>query len=214
MPATMYAKNKLLNYNFGATSYSAITPVYFGLAITTAIDSSFVTVIPTALSYNGSKVVTLTVANNFTTGNTVVVAGVNAAFTVTNVDGTWVLTTANATTLVFTVTNQPTGTTPQTLTGGTVSKYCTEPSGNGYARKNYTNNKTTWGVSSLGTLVNAINIVFPECTPATWGTALSIFIADAAANGNIWWYDTLVPSLVVQPATIITFEAGSIVVSI
>ena len=97
----------------------------------------------------------------------------------------------------------------ETTTGATV----TEPAGNGYARVDYTNNKTTWSVSTLGTLANAIDIIFPECTPVSWGTALSIFIADAETNGNIWWYYTLSPTFPVIAGTITTFEAGSIVAS-
>ena len=214
MPATSLAKNNILNYNFGSTAYPDTLPatMYFGLAITTAISSVF-TVVPTALSYL-LKVVTITVANNFTAGDTVTVSGVNTAFSVTNIDGIWTLDSANATTIVFTVSVQPTGTTPQTLTGGWVIKSPVEPSGNGYARIDYTNNKTTWEISTLGTLTNAIDIVFPECTPVSWGTALSIFIADAATDGNIWWYYTLSPTLLVQASTIITFDAGSIVVTI
>ncbi len=76
----------------------------------------------TAMSY-ALKVVTLTAANAFAVGDRITVAGVNTGFTVTNIDGNWICATGtNATTIVFTVATQPTGTTPQTITVGTVAK--------------------------------------------------------------------------------------------
>jgi len=48
---------------------------------------------------------------------------VNTGFTVTNIDGNWVAKTGtNATTVVFDVTAQPVGTTPQTITVGTIAR--------------------------------------------------------------------------------------------
>jgi hypothetical protein len=76
----------------------------------------------TALSYL-LKVVTLTAANAFVVGDRITVAGCNTGFTVTNVDGNWICGAGtNATTVVFTVTSQPTGTTPQTISVGTIAK--------------------------------------------------------------------------------------------
>jgi hypothetical protein len=76
----------------------------------------------TALSYL-LKVVTLTAANAFAVGDRITVAGCDTGFTVTNVDGNWVCGAGtNATTVVFTVTSQPTGTTPQTISVGTIAK--------------------------------------------------------------------------------------------
>jgi hypothetical protein len=76
----------------------------------------------TGMSHTGAgKVVTLTTPNGFTVGDSITVAGVNAAFTVTNVDGSWTAETGtDETRVVFTVTSTPVGTTPQTLDGGTV----------------------------------------------------------------------------------------------
>jgi hypothetical protein len=75
----------------------------------------------TGMSY-ASKTVTLHGSHNFLVGETVTVAGVNAGFSVTNVDGTWVLKTGTDTgVMVFDVTDQPVGATPQTLTAGTVT---------------------------------------------------------------------------------------------
>jgi hypothetical protein len=76
----------------------------------------------TALAYT-LKVVTLTAANAFAVGDRITVAGCNTGFTVTNVDGNWICKTGtNATTVVFDVTSQPVGTTPQTITVGTIAK--------------------------------------------------------------------------------------------
>jgi hypothetical protein len=76
----------------------------------------------TAMSY-ALKVVTLTANNAFSVGDRITVAGVNTGFSVTNIDGNWTCKTGtNATTIVFDTTNQPVGTTPQTITVGTIAK--------------------------------------------------------------------------------------------
>jgi hypothetical protein len=76
----------------------------------------------TALAY-ALKVVTLTAANAFAVGDHITVAGIFAGFAVTNIDGDWICGAGtNATTVVFTVAVQPTGTTPQTITVGTIAK--------------------------------------------------------------------------------------------
>ena len=80
------------------------------------------TVAVTAMAYT-LKVVTLTAVNAFAVGDRITVAGVNTGFTVTNIDGNWICGTGtNATTVVFTVDTQPTGTTPQTISVGTIAK--------------------------------------------------------------------------------------------
>jgi hypothetical protein len=95
-------------------------------------------------------------------------------------------------------------------TGATVA----EPSGGSYARKSFTNNNTNWSTSAAGTLHNDVAVAFIEST-AAWGTMLSIFISDSAttAAGNIWWFYTLSPSIIVPDNTIVTFPIGSIVVT-
>ena len=76
----------------------------------------------TARSYSGLTV-TLTAGNAFAVGDRITVAGVNTGFTATNIDGNWICKTGtNATTVVFDVAVQPTGTTPQTITAGTIAK--------------------------------------------------------------------------------------------
>jgi len=76
----------------------------------------------TAMSYSGLTV-TLTAANAFAVGDRITVAGVNSGFSAANIDGSWICKAGtNATTVVFDVAIQPTGTTPQTVTAGTISK--------------------------------------------------------------------------------------------
>lgn len=136
MAITYYSANRILNLNFGNTSYVVPTPLYFGLS-TTPI----------------------------------------------NIDGTG----------------------------------ASEPLGAaGYARVGLANaDKTNWSVSTLGSLANtAAGVVqFPEST-ASWGTISHVFIADAAGigAGNIWWWDVLSPTRLVQPATTVLFAAGAITV--
>jgi len=69
------------------------------------------------------KVVTLTCVNSFSIGDRITVAGVNAGFTATNIDGDWIcIAGTSSTQVVFKVSTQPTGATPQTITVGSVSK--------------------------------------------------------------------------------------------
>jgi len=76
----------------------------------------------TGISYSG-KTVTLTATNTFNIANMVTVAGISSGYSITNVDGTWPCKSGtNASTVVFDVSTQPTGTTPQTSTHGTVTK--------------------------------------------------------------------------------------------
>ena len=88
-----------------------------------------------------------------------------------------------------------------------------EPTVGSYARKSFTNNDTNWSTSTLGTSHNDVALTFIEST-ASWGTALSIFITDTASGaGNIWWYYTLNPEIIIQDNTIVNFPIGSIIVS-
>lgn len=224
MPATRLLLNNILNYNFGYRGYSPALPsdYYFGLSTALITESSNLSAAVTAMSYT-LKVVTLTCINIFTAGDIVTVVGVDAGFTVTNIDGTWTVSTATPTQVVFTVTNQPVGTTPQTITVGTVSgAIVSEPpehvDGNDslYARVAYSNDASPqqWTVSTIGTLSNTVAVTFPESgANAPWGTMFSVFIADASAigTGNILWYYTLNPSIIVQEQDIVSFAIGDIV---
>jgi hypothetical protein len=85
----------------------------------------------------------------------------------------------------------------------------TEPSGGAYARVAFTNDKTNWGTASNGSLANLVAATFAEST-ASWGTITHVFIADALSGGNIWFYDALSPSRIVQSATTVLFAVGSV----
>lgn len=85
----------------------------------------------------------------------------------------------------------------------------TEPSSGAYARVGLVNDKTNWGTASNGALVNTATVTFPEST-ASWGTITYVFIADALSGGNIWWFDALSPSKIVQSATTVLFAASAI----
>ncbi len=119
------------------------------------------TVAVTAMAYT-LKVVTLTAVSAFEQGDHITVAGVNAGFTVTNIDGEWICGAGtNATTVVFTVTSQPVGTTPQTISVGTITKdvtprpvvKCIEYSGSVYVCTEsgvYKWNQSTGKIESTG----------------------------------------------------------------
>jgi hypothetical protein len=62
--------------------------------------------------------------------------------------------------------------------------FAPEPSGGGYARVPMANNLTTFPVAVTGTKSNATVLTFPSPT-ASWGTIVSLFVADAATGGNV-----------------------------
>ncbi len=59
-----------------------------------------------------------------------------------------------------------------------------EPSGGGYARVPLTNILTNFPTATGGTKSNATVITFPAPT-ASWGTVVSLFVADSASGGNV-----------------------------
>jgi hypothetical protein len=139
---------------------------------------------------------------------------VNSGFTVTNIDGTWVCVTGTGGgTVIFNVSNQPVGTTPQTISTGTVSGGAlTEPGGGSYTRTNaYTNDDTNWTASVAGSLTNIHDIIFPTSTDV-WGTALSLFASESGttAGGSILWYFTLNPSINILSDTTLIFLAYAV----
>jgi len=223
MPATIYTINNILNYDFGSIAYTPPATLYFGLSLsvlTADVNHEF---IPTAISYDASKHVTLTFDNTFEViqgvwSDTITVEGVDSAFSTTNIDGEWLLLSSTPTSITFTTSVQPTGTTPQTLTGGLVTWADTdEPNfiGN-YGRVGYTNNKTTWATSTVGLLSNDVPIVFPQ-SDLTWGTLKSIFIAtnNTIFGGKVLWFDELEPHIPMpQGNTTLTFEADTVQISI
>lgn len=217
MPATVYTKNNILNYNLGLTpTNTPPDPLYLGLSLSLIDEDVNWEVQPSRIEYTGT-VVTLNVTNSptvFSAGDVVTVEGVNAGYSVTNVDGTWTLDSASSTQIVFTVSSTPTGTTPQVADAGNVIiLIIEEPTTGSYARKSFDNDKTSWSVSTAGTLSNAIDLAFVTAT-ADWGIALSVFIADASTGGRILWFDTLAPTITVLNTMTVTFEIGALDASI
>ncbi len=62
--------------------------------------------------------------------------------------------------------------------------YVAEPAGGSYARVAVPNDPAHFPAASSGAKSNAAPIAFPAPS-AAWGTALSVFIADAAGAGNV-----------------------------
>ena len=88
----------------------------------------------------------------------------------------------------------------------------TEPSGGAYARVEIDNDKTTFTAAASGSLVNDIDIEFAESTDA-WGTITHVFLADDLSGGNIYYFEELPASKIVQDDTIVKFEALSMTFS-
>ncbi len=88
----------------------------------------------------------------------------------------------------------------------------TEPSGAGYARVAYANNKTNFSISSNGLLTNLVSVIFNEST-ASWGTVTYVFISDAASGGNILYYEALNTPRAVATNTTIMFSPNALSIS-
>jgi hypothetical protein len=84
-----------------------------------------------------------------------------------------------------------------------------EPSGNGYARVNFTNNATNWPAASGGAKANGVAVTFPEAS-GSWGTITHFFINDAATAGNYLAHGALTASKVVDSGDTISFPIGDI----
>jgi len=89
----------------------------------------------------------------------------------------------------------------------------TEPSGNGYARKSMTNNKTTWGTASAGSVSNAAQIDFAQAS-GSWGTVVDFAVMDAASGGNMLAYGTLSTSKTIDSGDTASFAASAITITL
>jgi len=109
------------------------------------------------------------------------------------------------------------------LTSADTGDTVVEPSGlggSGYARTQILTS-SAFSTSSAGSSVhNATPVIFTstgDWTAAGTTPILSLFIADASTSGNMLWYTTLSPSLIVPNNTTITFSgsagSGDIVIS-
>ena len=94
----------------------------------------------------------------------------------------------------------------------------TEPlATSGYLRVEYDNDTDTWTTSSGATpgLENKIAIDFAGSS-LSWGIVTSLFIADEITHGagNILWYKTLIPTIIVQTGTsALSYAAGQIAIA-
>jgi hypothetical protein len=80
-----------------------------------------------------------------------------------------------------------TATISDTSTGSTI----TEPSANGYARKQVNINggsSPTWGLASSGALTNGAAITFATPT-GSWGTIVAACVCSASSAGDVLFYD-------------------------
>lgn len=104
-------------------------------------------------------------------------------------------------------------TTTITDAGGNI----TEPSGNGYARKAASNNKTTFANAAAGSLSNAVALAFAAATGAGWGTVLDFFLADTLTGtgvNTIWCYGTLAASKSISSGDTPSFAIGAITITL
>jgi hypothetical protein len=91
----------------------------------------------------------------------------------------------------------------------------TEPSSGSYARIAISNDKTSFSVASTGSLVSIVDMTFAESS-GSWGTITNVGLWDNATtgSGNLWFFQQLPTSKVIQANTIVTFSASSIYFSI
>lgn len=91
----------------------------------------------------------------------------------------------------------------------------TEPTGGSYARVALANNKTTFSVSTVGTLTNLITISFAEST-LSWGTITYVFLASAGTTGvnDIWYFEALPTPKAVASQTTVSFSPSAMTVSL
>lgn len=82
-------------------------------------------------------------------------------------------------------------------TGSTI----TEPSGNGYARVEVTNDVTNWPDAADGFKANGQDITFPTAT-GTWGTVKYWAILDASTGGNILTWGGITSRRIGEGATV------------
>ena len=77
--------------------------------------------------------------------------------------------------------------TTQMGVGGSLSG---EVSGNGYSRVEISNDSSSFNSAANGIVANKIRIEWPEAT-ASWGTVLTVFVADAPTGGNVLYYSNV-----------------------
>jgi len=91
----------------------------------------------------------------------------------------------------------------------------TEPlAGSGYARAAVDNDKTTWTVSSAGTLNNDIDITWPEATGAGWGTITHLAIMSQPTGTQMLAHGALSVSKAIDDGDTARVSAGNLQISL
>jgi len=87
----------------------------------------------------------------------------------------------------------------------------TEPGSGSYVRKSVTNDKNEFSTAAGGALTNKNDIEFQESS-GSWGTITDVAFWDHAesGSGNVWYFQQLSSSKVVQAQTTVTFSASSL----
>jgi hypothetical protein len=85
----------------------------------------------------------------------------------------------------------------------------TEPVGNSYARVAVLNTKAYFSSAANGELSNLSSITFPVAT-GSWGTISHVFLSDLATGGNIWYFDALQTTRIVQSGATLVFLASAL----
>lgn len=83
----------------------------------------------------------------------------------------------------------------------------TEVSGNGYARRAITFNRTG------DTASNALEILFPEATPAGWGSIVAFGLFDAISGGNQLYNGTVAPPKTISAGDVAKFAPGTLTIT-
>lgn len=89
----------------------------------------------------------------------------------------------------------------------------TEVSGNGYARKDVTNNTTNWPNASNGDKSNGTAIEFAAASGGNWGTVTHFALFDAETAGNMLYYGALTVSKTINDGDQARFTAGSLTIT-
>jgi len=94
-------------------------------------------------------------------------------------------------------------------TGATI----TEPSGNGYARKQVNVNggsSPTWDVAAAGLVDNTHDIDMPTAT-GSWGTIIAVaVVSSASGDGDVLWYDNAMADQAVGNGDTMRFPVGDL----
>lgn len=89
----------------------------------------------------------------------------------------------------------------------------TEANYTGYARKAVTNNKTNFGNAASGSVSNAVEQIFAECTGGS-STITHFAICDAASGGNVIAWGALSTSKTITTGDTPKFAAGDLVANL